>query len=206
MPKVNVYVDGFNLYYGSLKKTPYKWLDVCKLCTLMLPTDTIQSIKFFTANVSARPHDKHLPTRQQIYFRALKTIPNLSVIYGHFLTHSVPMILTGSDPIKRVWVDKTEEKGSDVNLAAHLLHDGFKQLFDVAVIVTNDSDLAEPVRMIRQVLNLPVGILNPHSMHSRTLQQHASFVKRIRQSHLIASQFPDKMTDGKGEFHKPTGW
>ena len=82
MPRVNVYIDGFNLYYGSLKRTPYKWLDVSKLCKSLLPSDTIQSIKFFTANVSARPHDQHLPARQQIYFRALKTIPNLTMIYG----------------------------------------------------------------------------------------------------------------------------
>jgi len=206
MPRVNVYIDGFNLYYGSLKKTPYKWLDVSKLCHLMLPSDTIQSIKFFTANVSARPHDKHLPVRQQIYFRALKTIPNLTIIRGHFLTHSVPMILTDSNPIKRVWVDKTEEKGSDVNLATHLLHDGFKGLFEVAVLITNDSDLLAPVKLVREVLHLPIGILNPHDIQSRELEQYASFVRRIRQSHLIASQFPERMTDSKGEFHKPPTW
>lgn len=182
MPRTNIYIDGFNLYYGSLKRTPYKWLNVEKLCQLMLPTDLIQSIKFFTANVSARPHDLHLPIRQQIYFRALKTIPNLTLIYGHFLTHSVPY------------------------LAAHLLHDGFNGLFDTAVIISNDSDLAEPVRLVKQVLNLPVGILNPHQRHSQTLQQYATFVKRIRQHHLIASQFPNPMTDSKGVFHKPQGW
>jgi hypothetical protein len=206
MPRTNIYVDGFNLYYGSLKRTPYKWLDVSKLCQLMLPTDVIQSIKFFTANVSARPHDAHLPIRQQIYFRALKTIPNLTLVYGHFLTHSVPMILTGSNPVQRVWVDKTEEKGSDVNLATHLLHDGFKGLFDTAIIISNDSDLAEPVRVVKQVLILSVGILNPHQRHSQTLQQYATFVKRIRQNQLIASQFPNPMTDAKGVFHKPQGW
>lgn len=206
MPRVNVYIDGFNLYYGLLKRTPYKWLDVSRLCQLMLPSDTIKSIKFFTANVSARPHDPHLPARQQIYFRALKTIPNLTMIYGHFLMHSVRMVLTGSDPIKTVWVDKTEEKGSDVNLAAHLLHDGFKGLFGTAVIISNDSDLAEPVRLVKQVLNLSIGILNPHQRHSQTLQQYATFVKRIRQNHLIASQFPNPLTDSKGVFHKPQGW
>lgn len=206
MLKTNVYIDGFNLYYGSLKKTPYKWLDVGKLCDVMLPTHTIQSIKFFTANVSARPHDPQLPVRQQIYFRALRTIPNLTLIYGHFLTHSVPMILTDSMPVKRVWVDKTEEKGSDVNLATHLLHDGFSGEFEAAVLITNDSDLAAPVKVVRQILNLPIGILNPHDRDSKTLQQYATFVKRIRQKHLLASQFPDKLTDSKGEFHKPTGW
>ena len=116
------------------------------------------------------------------------------------------MILTDSNPIQRVWVDKTEEKGSDVNLASHLLHDGFKGLYDTAVIISNDSDLTEPVRMVRQVLNLQVGIINPHETHSKTLQMHASFVKRIRQRHLIESQFSNPMTDSKGVFHKPQGW
>lgn len=204
--KTNVYIDGFNLYYGSLKRTPYKWLDIGKLCQVMLPTHIIQTIKFFTANVSARPHDPQLAARQQIYFRALKTIPNLTIVYGHFSTHSVPMVLTGVMPVKRVWVDKTEEKGSDVNLATHLLHDGFKGEFEAAVLITNDSDLTAPVKVIRQVLNLPIGILNPHDRDSKTLQQYATFVKRIRQKHLLASQFTDKLTDSTGEFHKPPEW
>jgi len=206
MLKTNVYIDGFNLYYGSLKKTPYKWLDVGKLCQAMLPLHNIQSIKYFTARVSARPHDLQLSVRQQIYFRALRTIQNLTIIYGHFSTHPAPMILTGVMPVKRVWVDKTEEKGSDVNLATHLLHDGFKGEFEAAVIITNDSDLTAPVKVVRQVLNLPIGILNPHDRDSKTLQQYATFVKRIRQKHLLASQFPDKLTDSTGEFHKPPEW
>lgn len=204
--KTNVYIDGFNLYYGSLKGTPYKWLDIGKLCHAMLPLHAIQDIKFFTARVSARPHDAQLAARQQTYFRALKTIPNITIFYGHFSTHSVPMILSGVVPTKRVWVDKTEEKGSDVNLATHLLDDGFRGLFEAAVLITNDSDLTEPVRVVRQVLNMPIGILNPHDRDSKTLQQYATFVKRIRQKHLIASQFPDKLKDSIGEFHKPAGW
>jgi hypothetical protein len=72
-----VYIDGFNLYYGALKGSPYKWLDLAALCHLMLPNDTIQSIKYFTAIVSARPYDLDLPVRQQMYLRALKTIGNL---------------------------------------------------------------------------------------------------------------------------------
>lgn len=55
--KTNVYIDGFNLYYGCLKKTPYRWLNVAELCRLMLPKDTIHRIKYFTARVSARPRD-----------------------------------------------------------------------------------------------------------------------------------------------------
>jgi hypothetical protein len=206
MARTNVYVDGFNLYYGALKGTPYRWLDLAKLCEIMLPGDTIQSIKYFTARVSGRPHDPSQPTRQQVYLRALKTIANLSIIYGHFLTHSRRMVLTGSNPPKRVWVDVTEGKGSDVNLATHLLYDGFKGSYDLAVLITNDSDLLEPVRKVRSDLGLAVGILNPHHYHSCVLKECATFVKRIRQKHVVASQFPETMADAKGTLHRPIGW
>lgn len=201
-----MYIDGFNLYYGALKRTPYKWLDLAKLCAVMLPNDKVASIQYFTARVSARPYNPSAPLDQQVYLRALRTIPNLSITLGHFLTHSVPMMLSGVNPPKKVFVDKTEEKGSDVNLAAHLLKDAFNKSFDVAVLITNDSDLAEPVRIVRQELGLPVGILNPHQYHSKTLQPLATFLKRIRQSDLIASQFPPVMQDAKGTFTKPTSW
>ena len=52
---------------------------------------------------------------QGLYIRTLKTIPNLTVKYGHFLTHTVSMYLATVTPPKRVWVEKTEEKGSDVD-------------------------------------------------------------------------------------------
>ena len=201
-----VYVDGFNLYYGSLKRTPYKWLDLGRLCADMLPNDRVIGIKYYTARISARPGNPGAPNDQQIYLRALRTIPNLSITYGHFLTHSVSMALTGVTPTKRVWVVKTEEKGSDVNLAAHLVRDAFQRAFEVAALITNDSDLSEPVKIVRHELNLPVGILNPHQQHSAELKRVATFLKRIRQSDLIASQFPPALTDAKGSFHKPVSW
>lgn len=206
MPDTYVYIDGFNLYYGALKRTPYKWLDLAKLCQVMLPNDKVASIQYFTARVSARVYNPSAPLDQQVYLRALRTIPNLSITFGHFLTHSVPMMLSGVNPPKKVFVDKTEEKGSDVNLAAHLLRDAFNKRFDVAVLITNDSDLAEPVRIVRQELGLPVGILNPHQYHSKILQPLATFLKRIRQADLIASQFSPAMRDAKGTFTKPNSW
>ncbi len=54
MPGTNVYIDGFNLYYGAVKNTPYRWLNLSALCRHMLPNDQIQSIKYFTAKVSGR--------------------------------------------------------------------------------------------------------------------------------------------------------
>ena len=68
-----------------------------------------------------------------------------------------------------------------MNLASHLLRDAYGKRFEVAVIVTNDSDLAEPVRIVAQELGLPVGLLNPHQFHSRELRQYATIIKRISQ-------------------------
>jgi len=71
----NVYVDAFNLYYGCLKGTPYRWLDLGTLCTRLLPKDPINRIRYFTATVSARPDNPDAPQRQQVYLRALETVP-----------------------------------------------------------------------------------------------------------------------------------
>src|SRR5260370_37597180 len=116
------------------------------------------------------------------------------------------MYWSGVTPPQKVWVDKTEEKGSDVNLASHLLRDAFLKQFEVAVLISNDSDLAEPVRIVAEELKFPVAIINPHQYHNKELQRYATFVKRIRHDHLIACQFPATLHDAKGEFSKPAGW
>ena len=203
--KANIYVDGFNLYYGALKNTPYRWLDIAKLCRIMLPRDTINQIKYFTALVNPRPTNPNQLTRQQIYLRALQTIPNLEIIYGHFLTHEIMMPLA---PPKSGYVKviKTEEKGSDVNLALHLLSDGYKNAYDVAVIVSNDSDLLLPVQFVKKELGKKIGILNPQKHPSKVLIANADFVKNIRRGVLSKSLFPTTLTDSQGMFTKPAIW
>lgn len=206
MSKVCVYVDGFNLYYRALKGTPYMWLDIGALCHLMLPNDNIVAIRYFTARVGARPGDPGKPIRQEIYLRALRTTPNLSIHLGQFRTRATKLPLSNTTPVKFVYVDRTEEKGSDVNLASHLLVDGFRGAYEFAVLITNDSDLETPIRMVRQELKLPIGIFNPDPMHSCVLKQWATLIKRIRQSEIAAAQFPPSMADSKGTFTKPSSW
>jgi len=206
--KTFVYVDGFNLYYGAVKGTSYKWLNIDKMCQLLLPKYRVTRIKYFTARVSGRPSDPDQPTRQQAFLRALRTIPHLEIIFGHFLTNEVMMPLAGCPPgaQKYAKVIKTEEKGSDVNIATHLLRDGYQGSYDAAVLVTNDSDLLEPVRIVREELGKVVGILNPHHVPSRALLRHASFIKPIRKGVLAASQFPPRLTDAIGTVTKPSIW
>jgi hypothetical protein len=207
-PRTNVYVDGFNLYYGALKGTPYKWLDVATLCQRLLPAARIQRIRYFTALVHDRAHDPGESTRQQAYLRALETIPNLTIHLGTFRQHAVRMPLATPPPNgpRTVSVIKTEEKGSDVNLAAHLLLDCFRGDFAQAVVVSNDSDLVEPVRMVVQELRVPVGLLNPYPKPARDLHRVATFYKPIRRGVVADSQFPTLLADSRGTIHKPPGW
>lgn len=92
--KIIVYIDGFNLYYGCLKNTPYKWLDINKMCRLLFPNDEIIKIKYFTAPIKIRNNDSDpdRPNRQQIYLRVLRTLPSLDIIEGVFLRHRISMV------------------------------------------------------------------------------------------------------------------
>lgn len=203
--KTIVYVDGFNLYYGSLKRTRYRWLNLERLCQTLLPAHNILQIKYFTAVVTSRPNNPEQHIRQQTYLRALQTIPNLQVIYGHFLTHEVMMPLA---PPKsgHVKVIKTEEKGSDVNIAVNLVSDAFRNRFDAAVVISNDSDLLTPIKFVKDELGKLVGILNPQKHPSIVLTSTVHFVKHLRRKTLKNSQFPDTLRDTKGLFSKPEGW
>jgi len=200
-----VYIDGFNLYYRALRRTPYRWLDLSKLTQLLLPKNQIHRIHYYTARINARPGDPDQPTRQQFYLRALATIPNLAVTYGQFLTHKKKMALA-ADPKKIVEVLKTDEKGSDVNLATHLIYEAMRDDYDVAVVITNDSDLAEPIRIVTQEVRKKVGILSPAKHPTQELLKYASFYKTIRNSVLAASQFPTELADVHGKFRKPDSW
>ena len=206
--KTNIYVDGFNLYYGCLRETPYRWLDLAKLCSLLLPDQQINRIRYFTALVNSRPDNPSQPQRQLTYLRALKTIPNLSIHYGHFLSHPARMSLTQppADGPRTVEVSRTEEKGTDVNLATYLLIDAFNRDCEMAVLLSNDSDFKTPIEFIRSQLAIQVGVFNPRERRSWALSQAADFYRPIRQGPLSASQFPDQLGDDRGVITKPNSW
>lgn len=205
--RTSVYIDAFNLYFGALRKTSYKWLNLESLCQAYLPGNDIRAIKYFTAKVSARPNDLQQPVRQQTYIRAISTLPKVSVIYGHYLSHTVSARLANPPAGASPYIDiiKTEEKGSDVNLAAHLLHDAHLNRFDIAVVISNDSDLLEPIKLVRTELDKKVGILNPHKKPSRAIVPHIDFIKQIRAGFFAECQFPDIFNDPQGTIRKPAG-
>ena len=256
--RTRVYVDGFNLYYGALKGTPFKWLDPVRLSSLLLPREyEIDRLRYFTARISGKL-DPRAPARQRVYLKALATLPEVEIHYGRFLAktawrplanlplanrrietprpvmlpegnHRVPgehprTLPVGTYPDRRgrgegarrtpgipvpdaviAEFHTMEEKGSDVNLAAHLLNDAWKDLFDAAVVVSNDTDLVLPIRMVTQERRRPVFVVCPGRWQiAPQLRRAASHVRHIRPAMLKAAQFPATLPGAA--ISKPAGW
>lgn len=203
-----VYIDGFNFYYGVVRGTRWKWLDPQALFSKVLgPQNRLEKVKYFTARVQPSPRDPDVNVRQDTYLRALQAhCPLVGLHYGHFLRHRVRMEHASPPPLSvDVW--KNEEKGSDVNLALHVLNDAWQDAYDCAVIVSNDSDLAESLRLVKAQHGKVIGLVTPGAPTRRTsrqLSQYADFVRPIRTGMLQSSQLPNPIPGTT--IHKPPAW
>lgn len=216
-----VYIDGFNLYYRMLRANPSrKWLNPKALVEQILqPHHEIVRINYYIARVSARAHDPDAPARQATYLNALSSVAEIAVHEGSFMTSEPWMALAvppQAKPAEYIWnepapnvvkVVKSEEKGSDVNLASHLVRDAFTNAFDVAVVLTNDSDLVEPMRIARDEAGKRVGLLVPVKFPSQSLVTASSFHLHIRPGHLSRAQFASPLVLPDGNIiSKPASW
>ncbi|WP_297474395.1 NYN domain-containing protein [Ferrovum sp.] len=203
-----VYIDGFNFYYGQVKGTPWKWIDPQALFGKVLgEQNNLVKVRYFTARVQPTPHDPDVNFRQDAYFRAIQAYcPLVEFHYGHFLRHKVSMENV-SPPPSTVKVWKNEEKGSDVNMALHILNDAWLDAYDCAVIVSNDSDLADSLRLVKAQHKKLIGVITPGAPKRKTSKQlavHADFIKPVRTWALESSQLPNPVP-GSNIF-KPTSW
>jgi uncharacterized LabA/DUF88 family protein len=227
--KTGIYIDGLNFYYGALRDTNYKWLNLEAFARLLVPHDTISVIRYFTAPINARPGDPRITTRQSTYLRAVQTLPNVSVHQGRFTSrvysraladskidhtslftpHFRPRVLYSAmwkDKVRRRAGDATtakviidEEKGTDVNIGVHLLNDAARQLINKAIVVSNDSDLCEAIQLSKE-FGVKIGILNPRMRGtSKHLKAVASFEMPLRHDALAKCQFPPSIKDAKGK-------
>lgn len=260
--RTTVYIDGFNLYY-AIRKFNCKWLNVKTLAEKVLPSSyQVNIVKYYTARVSGAA-DPDQPRRQQIYFKALKTVTGVELFFGKFLAKTVwrplmnlpaadrtidmsgniisfpageyeiqadPSLANCKDEIIPIGsyssgnsngsnrtipapnndsikanVHWMEEKGSDVNLACHLVNDAWAGRFEAAAVISNDTDLAEPIRIVTQELSKPVILLCPSQFGaSQHLQNVATSVRHIHYNHLKTSQFPDPIPGTT--IRKPMSW
>ena len=214
-PTACVYVDGFNLYYGALKDTPLRWLNPLALASKVFPAFDCVGCKYFSAPVSAKAGSSEQALRQSVYWRALRTIPSLEIIEGHFKVRRT-WARSANPPPDMVEIIRAEEKGSDVNLASHLLVDAIAGSCDVALVISGDSDLVTPIGMITSKFGRPVGVINPQRLSgpgrrrlrgSSQLKQVASYYRGgLTWSQLERSQLAAVLTDSRGDFGIPSEW
>ena len=171
--KTIVYIDGYNLYYGILRQSRYKWLDMVKLFSehvlhVQDPKMNLIGLKFFTSPVKAKfaVHGRDSVTAQNEYHRALKAIYGdlVEIIPGFHETLKHPMMRHVEPPSRedRVDVWNIEEKQTDVNLALHLYRDAARHSADCFVVCSNDSDMEPAMKMVRQDFpGLQLGLVIP---------------------------------------------
>jgi uncharacterized LabA/DUF88 family protein len=209
--RVIAYVDGFNFYYRRLRSKPYRWLNPVALFDLLFPNDYVIAVKYFTARVGGK-FDAGKPARQDLYLRALGTIPRLQIIEGQFVTTTVrrplatPMTDITGQIHEHVLIVDSDEKGSDVNLGSHLLNDAWEDAYDLAAVLTNDSDLAVPMKMARN-RNKTIALINPHNNVSKKLIGCSSIMLHLEDNELHAAQLPETVTTQNGRvLRKPDAW
>jgi uncharacterized LabA/DUF88 family protein len=206
--KVACYIDGFNIYHaiddenraarGALNHL--KWCDFRRLMERFVDPSVHQivAIKFFTAYPTWNPAKE---ARHREFVKALSH-HGVETVLGKFKTKDAFCKKCKSTYQVR------EEKESDVNIAMHLVSDAYEGLFDQAFLVTNDSDLLGPVRLVRAKFpKKRVKIISPpFRYHSKELWAAATHRAKILQEHLEAALLPQTAKDGAGItiFTRPT--
>jgi hypothetical protein len=203
--RVITYIDGFNLYFG-LREAGYQryyWLDLVALSRhLLKPGQSLVQTRYFTSRVKPVAHDPGKIHRQAAYLDALGTLPNLLISYGHYLSKPMTCKKCGA-----TW-ERQEEKMTDVNIACALLEDAYRDRFDTALVLSGDSDLTPPIRLIRSAFPAKrVIVVFPPHRHSNDLRSAAHGSFQLGRANLHASQLPDRIALPNGHvIQRPTEW
>jgi uncharacterized LabA/DUF88 family protein len=199
--RVAAYIDGFNLYHGLHEDgRRHLWLDLEGLVrSLLKPGQELVIVRYFTARVRNNPASEQ---RQTIYLKALAAHSRiLDIRYGRFQEKSMRCRRCAGS-----WVTY-EEKESDVALAVSLVADGIKGLFDTALIVSADSDMAPAIRELREARPEArvLGALPPNR-NSSDLRAHCDASFRIGGAKIRQAQLPETVMDGPHVITRPAYW
>jgi len=199
--RIIVYVDGFNLYFG-LKEAGFdncKWLDIHKLVNALLkPTQELILIKYFTSRVNNNP-DKQ--KRQTTFIEALET-RGIKVFYGHFQSGFVECKRCGAN-----W-PTYNEKMTDVNIATQMIIDAYQDRYDMAMLISGDSDLVPPIKAIHEYFTQKrTFVAFPPKRYNSSVSAVAKGSLTIGRKKLIDSQFPEEVQKKDGfVLKKPKEW
>jgi len=202
MQRVITYIDGFNLYFGMKAEyqNKYLWLDVEALSnSLLVPGQRLVATKYFTSMVTNQP-DKE--KRQRTYFDALKASTGCHFYYGRYQSNIINCRGCGSN-----W-PSPKEKMTDVNIATQMLMDAFTDQFDVAILISGDTDLIPPIQAIKSLSpGKRIGVYFPPRRHSIQLKSVVDFSGLIGKNKLRDSQLPDNISKPDGfVLSRPTTW
>jgi len=208
--RVNVYIDGFNLYFGALKSRPQlKWLNLRTFAEQLYPAGEIANVYYFTAEVLRHDDADTSPKRQNAYLKVLAD-SGVEIVKGHFSLRNKHLRLVGEAGSEgqtvNVW--QHEEKGSDVNLAAYLLRDVYVAEVTHALVISGDSDLANALQFARDAgAHISLAIPNRHENGSAKLKASADYVQFVKTAQLEASQFSKAVRIASGrEIIRPKEW
>ncbi|MCK4920594.1 MAG: NYN domain-containing protein [Bacteroidales bacterium] len=199
--RVIVYVDGFNLYFGMMEAgyTNLKWLNLNLLIkNLLLTKQDIKEIKYFTSRVSNNP-DKQ--KRQTLYIEALESV-GIKIFYGHYQRDRFECNRCGN-----IW-PTFNEKMTDVNIATQMLIDAYQDKYDMAMLISGDSDLVPPIKAIHENFsNKRVFVAFPPKRHNNSVSLVAKGSMTIGRKKLMDSQFENDVSKYDGYvIKKPKEW
>lgn len=208
MAKIAVFVDGFNLYHAldylesdsnHQKYCKYKWLNLRQLASMFVfGKDTLGEVLYFTTLAT---WDAGKTARHKLYIRALEN-EGVRVIYGEFKRKKKHCKICGKD----FW--SFEEKRTDVNIALLLFQLALIDGYEKAIVISGDTDLLPAVRVVRSVFpGKQIGVVIPIGRRSEDFKQETDFHYRMREAHLIKSQFADPfiLKDGTS-LPRPANW
>jgi len=190
-------IDGFNLYHSLIEPkyaqrlAKYKWLNLVKLSSYFLQSqDRLVGTYYFSAIC---PWSSDKATRHNTYIKALKNV-GIEIILGRF--KEVTRKCLGN--CQRTY--KTyEEKRTDVNIAIQLLSLAQQDKYDVAYLISADSDLIPAIEEIK--IHFPlirIVVITPFGRTANELKRAAHFGMKIKENHLASAQFDQTITLGDG--------
>ncbi|BBP56683.1 NYN domain-containing protein [Pseudomonas sp. St316] len=224
------FVDGYNVFYGLLADTPYKWLNLAQLLAHIArvenPQSSLASVDYFTSSVKPELATRGILSKeaQDSYVRALKA-SKVAVHYGrHQLERAnAPRFISRSVGASRqdtVAIWKLEEKETDVHIAISMYRMASRQetlpveeRIEQLVLVSGDTDMAPALRAIREDFpHLKVGVVLPYQTGSKrlapgSLKEHAHWMRRVVTCEELQShQFPHRVPTHKAPAIKPDYW
>lgn len=196
-----VYIDGFNLYFGLKRRKwdKYKWIDLYKFCLALLPDNAdLVRIKYYTAQITK---DQEKTRRQMTFINANKAHPKIDVVWGNYLARNKKCKHCHKQ------MESFEEKKSDVNMAIGIVSDAYEDKYDIAIVVTTDTDLVPAVQFVATHTNKACHVCFMSKRPVGDLKRSATKASHISLKMIKASQLDDLYIAPNGtKYKKPDLW